>query len=207
MKSSIQKKSQSFGCSYITVVTNAAIAAIKNNQKDFTLGRRKQLFHVITHFASVNGWLSPAGSNGYKHSLYESYDNYKLKVLPGSATRMFYVVYNNLNNPLVVINTSMKTVEFSNELFEKEPGLLSVDTEGIFVEGFDAEEEVALDVEIINIPSSPEFLAELRAKTEEVFFLKEARSKINPIYSWEAFVLGSNDQGGVTTLRSGNTDF
>ncbi len=95
--------------------------ALKTTESSFSVGegRKKKKFTKIPHFASATGKLCPAAGGGYQKSKEDSYDAI-LMVEPGQATRMFYVISNDNNEPIMVIGVSGGIVNFS----KKAPGTM-----------------------------------------------------------------------------------
>ncbi len=114
MKSSI-KKQVSFGNNFTNVI---AQAAIKTKERNFSLGfsskyKKPKIYTKKAYFAKADGGLICARDGGYKKSLDDSYYGYTIQVNPGGAGRLFTVVFDDKEKPVVVLDVSNKITNFS----------------------------------------------------------------------------------------------
>lgn len=223
MKSSpniTRKKEKILGTNFKTTVAQAAIAT---KERTFSLGSRKpKTFTKVVYFSSKNGWLSPA-SSGYEVSINEDYSDYKLKIESGQPGRMFTVVFDDKNKPIVAINASSKSISFSEEtkpvLTSKRHkptigkamltlnqmvdgvvlnGNMFVSEDGLTENPPEVPESEQTEETPVVYPKDPAYEAELKRKIEEVFFLRSAKINMSDIFSWKRFLNGTRDQGGVS---------
>lgn len=114
MKSSI-KKEVSFGNNFTNVIAQAAIKAKENT---FSLGfsskyKKPKSYTKKAYFAKADGGLICARDGGYKKSLDDSYYDYTIQVNPGGAGRLFTVIFDDKEKPVLVLDVSNKITNFS----------------------------------------------------------------------------------------------
>ena len=206
MRSSI-KKQVSFGSNFITTVAQAAIST---KETKFSLGIRKpKTFTKKAYFAKSDGGLISAKDGGYKKSLDDNNYDYTLQVSLGGAGRLFTVVFDDKEKPIVVLDISNKITSFSEvpvmhvvhknqdtvgsvsritlqKAYDEEHGTTHLQDSGL------VEDEAA-----VCVPKevSAEYRQGIVGKMENVYFGRSAEVN-TAIYSQKAFNLGGN-QGGI----------